>query len=410
MRSRLFLWISLSLNIFLIVVLLSGRQRLSRQSETTAPSIDRRPVVAPMTGAVEDPPPAPATLDAARVSSWKALKTDDLKVFVQRLRDAAFPEETVRDIVFGEVDRSYRLKTIESIVLPDLDWWESGVDERFQELVEAPALALRTERDELLTQLLGENWDRSGSSDFNIQPLYGPELSALEPRVAVAVREIERQFASRIGAYRRACQLGGEPIVDLEVGKMREARRTALAELLNERQVQAYLTRFSDRAREIRGELAHFNATSNEFLKIFQIRDRIEREIQLKHGAADTKSAARRRGLEAQGDAEIKAELGAVRYQAYQYNLDPLYRNALDFMETFGGNSAKALHLYELSHMSKAQRDQIEGDATKDELGRGKEMERTRTQVEGNLKQILGPEAYRKYRESGTDFLDSLPR
>lgn len=410
MRSRLTLWISISLNIFLVVLLMSGRQRQSRQSEPSAPSIDGQPVVAQSPPLSESPPAAAATADAANLSSWKELKTDDLEAFVQKLRDAEFPEATVRDIVFGEVDRSFKLKKLTSIVLPDLEWWESGADERYQESIEAPALALKKERDEALMQLLGENWDRGRPSDFDIQPLYGPELSALEPGVAMAAREIERQFSSRIAAHRRAREISGEPVAESELGKLREARRLALAELLNEKQLQAYLLRFSERAREIRRELARFNATSNEFLKIFQIRDRVEREIQLKHGGADSESAALRRGLEAQGNAEIKAELGAVRYQAYQYNLDPLYRNALAFVETYGGNPAKVLHLYELSHMSKAQRNQIERDATKNEPEREQEIGRARTQLEGNLKQILGPEAYRKYRESGADLLDSLPR
>ena len=409
MRARLFLWISLSLNIFLIVALVSDRQRQARQADSDGPPTSPPSAVAPEIPA-EPPARASAAVEGAEFSSWKALHSDDFKAFVEKLREAGFPEESVRDIVVGEVGRSHRLKKLGSIVVPDLEWWKPEADEEFENLIEAQTGALREEREELLAQLLGENWDRGRGSDADIKPLYGPELIGLSVSAARSVREIEAQFAERLRVYQQAREVNGEPVVEAELARMQEARRLALEELLDDAQMQAYLVRFSDRARRLRRELTHFNATSNEFVTIFQIRDPIEREIQLKHGGGDTESLQARKDLERKADAEIKAALGAERFQAYRYNLDPLYRNAMSFVETYGGAPNAALHLFEISHMGKAERERIENDLTKDEVARRAELERARSQLEENLKKVLGPEAYRKYRESGANFLDSLPR
>jgi hypothetical protein len=404
MRFRLFLWISLSLNIFLIVLLLAGRQRQSREGDLPDPSVSQTP--ADVSSTV--PSEAAKSVSDVKVSFWKSLGTADFKALVQRLRDAEFSEETVRDIASGEVTRSLKLKKLGSIALPDLAWWESGVDQEYRGLVEVQQVALRTERDQLLTQLLGGNWDRGRALDSDLQPVYGPELADVDAKAAKTAREIDLQFQARIRNYESAQELAGEPVTEAELGKIEEARRAALGQLMNEKQLRAYWLRFSDRARKLRRELSQFNATSNEFLTVFNIRDRIEREMRLKHGGADKASLGLRNGLKARGNAEIKAALGRARYQAYSFNLDPLYRNAAAFLATHGGVPDKALHLYELSQMSKLQWEAIQKDETKDEFERREELERTRRQLDENLKQVLGPDTYRRYRESGANFLESV--
>jgi hypothetical protein len=256
--------------------------------------------------------------------------------------------------------------------------------------------------------LLGGNWDRGRALDSDLQPVYGPELADVDAKAAKTAREIDLQFQARIRNYESAQELAGEPVTEAELGKIEEARRAALGQLMNEKQLRAYWLRFSDRARKLRRELSQFNATSNEFLTVFNIRDRIEREMRLKHGGADKASLGLRNGLKARGNAEIKAALGRARYQAYSFNLDPLYRNAAAFLATHGGVPDKALHLYELSQMSKLQWDTIQKDETKDEFERREELERTRRQLDENLKQVLGPDTYRRYRESGANFLESV--
>lgn len=406
MRSRLFLWISLSLNIFLIVLLLSGLQRESRRGDLPPPADGESRVAAPPKALTEDS----KSVSTAESLTWKSLETKDFKALVERLRTAGFPETIVQDIVFGEVDRSLKLKKLDSISLPDLEWWKADVDEEYRGLVDIQLAELRMERNETLTQLLGENWDRGRASELDIQPVYGSELGDVDAKTALSAREIDLQFAARVRDYERARELAAEPIVETERGKINETRRAALGELLNEKQLQAYLLRFSDLARKLRRELSHYNGTSNEFLTIFNIRDRVEREIQLKHGGADKDSLGLRNGLEARASAEIKAALGASRFQAYRYNLDPLYRHAAAFLATHGGAPDKTLHLYELSHMGKAQGEAIERDLTKNEVERRRELERTRRQLEENLNRVLSPVTYRRYRESGADFLESVMR
>ena len=404
------------MNLFLLVALLSGRQRADRESsrsrsQSLEATRDEEPGNTAVEGHVEVAQRSEGK-DAgeAGVISWKGLDSLGFPELVTRLREAGYPEETVRDIVIGRLDRYLERERMNSITVPDLEWWKPDADDRLRTIVKQESDILRREREKRLAGLLGEDWSSGRTSMDGFTPFYGKVLSAMPPGKAGIVRDIEKQFAEKIALVSRDDQAAGQSVVRVAIAQPREEKRKALEATLSGKEFQAYQLRFSDLARSMRRDLAKFNATSNEFVAIFDIREPVEREIELKHSGLDDGSARARKDLERRAADEIRRALGDARYQEYEFNRDPVYRSARDFVEKVGEAEDKAMSLYEIGGWARLERQRIEKDASLDDLSRRSALAETRRRLDQYLQQILSPDARRRSRELGVDFLDSLPR
>ncbi len=411
MRFRLLAAISLALNLFLIVVLFSGRQREDRLEQDALGAAPASPAAREAEPAVPgletDGGALVGALAMGDVASWEALHSDDFKVFVAKLRKAGFPGSVSADIVVGEVERSMRAKAALADA-PDMEWWKPGADEVLARRADAASDALKADRDALLTDLLGADWEAARSESGLVPRVTA--LPGLGPERARAVLAAEEEFETSLAKLRRESMAAGREADEAEVARLREAKRLALDRILNDRQLEGYQLRHSELAKSMRRELVDFNATSNEFLTIFRICEPVEREIALECSGGDEASAPKRKDLERKRDGELMQALGKDRFQEYRFNRDPLYRSARAFASKVGATGSAVLSLYEISGMGMAERNRIEQDEELDELARRAALMETRRKFDGYLQQILAGEAMKKYRASGLDFLDTLPR
>lgn len=409
MRFRLLVTGSLALNFFLLVVLLSGRQRVEREVNTNnSPVVEGVPAEPGSAegGAVSDAREAGET--AAKVIPWGGPGSLGFPELVARLREAGYPEETVRDIVAGRLDRYLSEERGDAVSGLDLEWWKPDADERLRDFMDREADALRRERAKRLAELLGAGREPGASTE--LVPFYGKVLDSMPAAKKRIIRDIERRYAEKIAAAVSATAGAGEAAGRLAAARLREEERAALQAALSAREFEAYRLRYSELSRAMRRDLAMFNASSNEFVDIFRIREPIEREIALKYPGVDAGSASARKDLERKAADEIRRTLGDARYREYEFNLDPVYRGARDFATKVGEEEGKAMSLYEIGGWARLERQRIEQDASLDELSRRAAMEKTRRRLDEFLQQILSPEARRRSRELKIDFLDSLPR
>src|SRR5262245_7724745 len=142
MRGRMWLWVSLGLNVALAAMLVA----LSRLYSP------KRPLL---------PPPEPLTLEAQKVFRtnvvvrrqnfvWNQIESDDYATYIANLRSIGCPEATIRDIIVADVNQYFARRRATEIVTAEQQWWRSEPDAEVTEAATAKLKALDGERRLLL--------------------------------------------------------------------------------------------------------------------------------------------------------------------------------------------------------------------------------------------------------------------
>jgi LysM repeat protein len=300
-----------------------------------------------------------------RAFTWQEIESADYAQYVQNLRDLRVPEKTIRDIIVADIDELFAQRRRAEAARQDFEWWRATPSADYQSNIVARAEAIETERNALLTKLLGQDWakDRPGEQ-APVIAFVGPVLGNLPESVRESVANIAANSRDRIAAYLAQKQAGGEPPNEAEMARIREEVRQQLASVLNPQQLEEFLVRYSENAARLRQELAGFDASPEEFRALFRVVDSIDRESQLRFGGDDPASQRARENLEAQRLAAIRNALGPERFQAYQTARDPAYREALAAAQQAGGNENTALALYEIQRATAEELSRITSDPT----------------------------------------------
>src|SRR6266487_4022782 len=268
--------------------------------------------------------------------SWQEIETADYPTYIANLRDIACPEPTIRDIIIADINALYAKKHATEIVTPEQQWWRAEPDTNVLQVASAKGRELEQERRELLTRLLGTNWE---SGDLVSLPrpshpgilLDGPVLGTLPVQVKESLQEIAARAEDRVQAYTEARGKEGKPVDPAELARLRQQTRLELAQVLPPPQLEEYLLRYSPHASALRtnlGQLKYFNATPDEFRDVFRATDNLDQQLDQLAGANDAGSAAQRAALQAQREDALKLALGPARYAQYRLLQDPSYQNA----------------------------------------------------------------------------------
>jgi hypothetical protein len=297
---------------------------------------------------------------------WSEIESDDYTTFVANLRRIGCPELTVRDIIIADVNQMFAQRRAQEIVTPESQWWKSEGDMDVTESAVAKIVALEKERTDLLTKLLGPNWNVNFTavSERGSVALNGPVLGSLNPEVKLKVQELSVAAGRRQLQYIEAQRAAGKAIDPVELARVRMEHRAELAKLLPPDALEEYLLRNSANAEALRNQLRGFEATADEFRAIFRARDGIDNEIQLKHSGTDAAAVAARAQLEQQRDAVVKQALGPERAALYQATADPLFREAQFLAQQSGATPEKVLPLYAVQTEGARERARINADAT----------------------------------------------
>jgi LysM repeat protein len=268
--------------------------------------------------------------------SWREVESSDYPTYIANLREIGCPEQTVRDIIIADVNTLYARKRSSEILTPEQQWWRTEPDSNIVRFALVKIRELDSERRELLTRLLGPNWE-SGDQISLPRPsrpglqLDGPVLGVLPNDVKQLVQEINRRSQDRIQAYTEAQRDAGKPLIPAELARMREQTRVELSGVLSPQQLEEYLLRYSQSAGDLRshlGQLKFFNATPEEFRTLFRATDPFDIQIQTLSGATDDYSLAQLKSVEDQRENAIRIALGPQRYEQYRRFHDPDYRDA----------------------------------------------------------------------------------
>jgi LysM repeat protein len=322
MRWRLLFFISIGVNVALAATWFVASRKIAADKATLAPS----PAMTVKTNVVV----------RRQFFSWGEIESADYPTFIANLRSIDCPEQTIRDIIIADVNTLYAKRLATELVTPQQQWWRSEPDSNIVRVATEKSRAIDNERRNLLTRLLGTNWE---TGDLVNLPrpsrpgvvLDGPVLGVLPMETKQAVEDISVRSQERLQTYLSTLGQRDKATEAAELARLRQQTRDDLARVLTPPQLEEYLLRYSQNASNLRtemGSLKYFNATPDEFRSIFRATDNFDQRIQQLAGSIDPNSILQRNALEQQRDDAIKLALGADRYDNYLALHDPLYRDA----------------------------------------------------------------------------------
>ncbi|MBP9903871.1 MAG: LysM peptidoglycan-binding domain-containing protein [Verrucomicrobiota bacterium] len=289
--------------------------------------------------------------------SWQEVESDAYPTYIKNLREIGCPEQTIRDIIIADVNALFARRRAVEIFTPDQQWWRTEPDPVVVQAATAKDRELETERRDLLSTLLGPNWE--GGDLVSLPrpsrppiPLDGPILGPLPTEVKQSVEQISMRAADRLEAYLAAQRQAGNSPDPAELSRFRQQTRKELAAVLTPVQLEEYLLRYSDNARALRTDFAQlkfFNATPDEFRSVFRTLDSLNDQL-AQLDDSTPQGALQRDALVAQGETALKLALGEQRYAEYRRLHDDRYREAYAEAQKAGApETASALYEIKLA-------------------------------------------------------------
>ena len=393
MRQRLLFGLSVGLNVALGVVWFRAYRNPETQPSDPAQQNPSTNAIAPVVKT--------NVVVRRQFFNWQEIESPDYRTYIANLRAIGCPESTIRDIIVAEVNILYDRKRATDIVLPEQHWWRTEPNPESTRAAQVQFEALENERRALLTELLGSNWEEVNNAElaaFNLR-LDGPVLGTMPIRVKQALFDVETRSTARRQAYLDAQQQAGKPADPAEIARLAQTNRQELAQVLNPRQLEEYLLRYSGTAQSLRSELLGFEINPDEFRKIFRAREALDQQILVASTGNDPVSVKRREELEKQREQAVKETLGAERYQMLRYTQDPIFRQAKIAAEQIGAPPESVLPLYQINQAVELERLRIRNDTNLTLEQRATALANMLTQQQESLRRVLGSKGYELYLE-----------
>jgi hypothetical protein len=396
MRDKNLLHLLLVLNgalaaCFLVYLLLasSSQPKFTTASFATLPTVTNRlptkaaPTesstnVAAALKATNEPAAPPPTLTITNESvpqpvftqkkfGWQQVESEEYESYLDSLRSVGCPEEKVRYIIMADINELAAHKRLKEAVDHDLQWWRAEPELTIANVLQEKGRKLEAERRALIEKLLGKEaleLDKSEMVFWSNVQLTGPVLGSLPTEVHQTVQDICGRSIERTQNAFWARVNDGQSINQVEQAKLREQTRADLRKVLDAAALEEFLLRYSHNAHELRAQLRGFEATPDEFRKIFRAIDPIQHQLQLEYGGLEALSPQQRERYERQRDAAIKEALGPRRYDEYLVTKDPLYRQAQMTAMQYGAPAKAIMPIYEMTKLSEQKRQKILSDGS----------------------------------------------
>jgi hypothetical protein len=403
MRGRVWFSLSVALNLLLAVLLwrqLSPEPDLAGLDSARADTPDIQTIV------------RTNTLVRQQNFVWSDIESDDYAVFIRNLRWIGCPESTIRDIIVADVNQLFLRRHAAEIVTPQQQWWRTEADPEVAQAAATDALALARERRELLTELLGPNWESAEypfPAAYALSSLDGPILGQLAPETKAAVHQIERSVQERLRSYLEKVEPAGQPPDPAVLARLREESRSALSEILAPEALEEYLLRNSLLASELRDSLRGVEVTPEEFRTLFRALDPLRHDHQLASDPANAAPATSEQTAQLETLQNTLLEvLGEQRYEDLQLSRDSLYQEARQIVTQAGVPEAQLVPVAAIVRLTQEELARIHSDPLLSNEARLEQLQATREAQRASLRTLLGEEAYQRYLENHPQLWDTI--
>jgi hypothetical protein len=340
----------------------------------------------------------PVTEIVVKPIDWRSVESDDYRSYVGNLRSIGCPEETIRDIIVADVNKLYEAKKQElNIGAPKFKYWKAG--NPFQEMLNPDRLekiqALAREKRALLKVLLGAAPEEkpdlfAGSNPFEAM------LDFLPPAKQTQVMDLLVKLQARTGKILRN---GSPDAGDLkEVQRLKKEADAELAQVLTPEEKQQYDLRMSDTAMAMRMQLGAFDATEQEFLKVFQLRKAYDDQFGAYGSTGLGRDDASRDAAQRQLNDQLKQALGDERYADYVRSQDYTYQGLAKLVEREGLPADTASKVYDVKQIAEDKTRQVKQDNSLSPEQQQAALQAIRAETESTVRATLGDQAFQSYQ------------
>jgi hypothetical protein len=366
--------LSLAGNLLLIGLLFAGRN--------SAPDPAAVAPVSPITGTAIKPANEPG--------AWSALSTDDLPAMVAHLRNQGFPPHIIRGIAAARVQELFaaRLKALRPNITSQTFWKTATVDSR----IRAEEFKLYREQRKMLRELLGSDAEGPEMSIYQQQRFETVPAAKLD-----AVKDALRQFEeSRQEIYSSGIGLS-TPEQQRKLQALEKEHRATLASILNPAELEEFNLRNSDVARNLRFELAAFNATEEEFRAIYKLQSQLESYApNLSQEEMQRRAEAHRQTREL-----IKSTLGPVRAAEYERATDFSYRQTSQLVSRLELPPETTTKVWEVKEDIEKRANELRRDSAVPASERAKKLAALAEEGATRVSALVGPRGIDAYKQQG---------
>lgn len=281
-------------------------------------------------GAVNRPAPIPAPAStsapaavrpaATAAELWAEIHSGDLRTQIEKLQADGFPPSMIRAIVAAQVRKQFaeRRKALET-AQGELPFWKSATPDPS---AQAALRDLWRDEQKAVKELLGDDPENSAVARLRRQfPNFSPE--SVEQLSAIR----ERYDEKRMELYTNLRGIGGMlPDEQAKIDALDKAMHAEIASVLTPPELEEYDLRTSNTANQLRHNLVAFDATEQEFRTLYKLQSAFDEQHRLMRGLVSDEQMRARSEAQRQLNDQIKAALGAERYEQYQRATDYNYR------------------------------------------------------------------------------------
>lgn len=398
-------------------VLLAGL--LLRQSRAQlSPQAISAPQASPATGLPDRSThrPAGASTDRSvrrapgptQAWNWQALDSPDLPQLIANLRAVGCPEQTVRDIVLGRINRQFAAREAQLQLRPEhVNPWEAArwtASERRAKQRQLRELERHKRR--LLKELLGidqppDLTERYSSGDLpRVQAAY----AALPDTKRELVFQIQEQFWDQLEELEERTRGYWEPEDLAEYRRLRAQYNQALAEVLTGTELEDFLIATSPLGRQLRTELAAFAPSDQELRLILRLRQQFPDLFDPPpdyEPSSDPQAAAQLAQAQHHYEQQLKAALGETRYADYQRAQDPQYKILARLVQEAGLSPEVTRQAYEVQQAALAHAQRLRTDPSLDPEQRRQALRTAQAELNKTLLQLLGDRGFQAWQRAG---------
>jgi len=409
MRISLIILLSLATDVVLALVWFRVDYAASPASDASA----KTTITAP--GAGQSAPPADGTAGLATQNSWSDLQTDDLKEFVRRLRAAGCPEETIKDLVLAQLNRSYSVKqrAIWQNNFNPNDYWKpykqhfDPAESKKNRERSHQMRDLQKSKTALIVELFGVDVEKQRLKEEGIDYENGwnfdGNLTFLPESKRDAVQKYLDGFQDKEQEFYASVQGSWDADARARQKQLEQEKMAGLAQILTPDEVREYALRNSQMASQVQSEIRGVDLTLDQYKKLFDIRSKYGDSI-YNYGDAGNDADAIKQIDQNKKDlqSDIAAALGAGKAQELERAQDYNYQQVNSLANHYDLPADTATKVYDFkSAAEKAVQDlSANTDLTPDQQQAARAQ--IKTETEQAVKTALGSDKiYKHYMNNG---------
>ena len=277
---------------------------------------------------------------------WDNLASLDFRTLRSRLLETGCPEHTVRAILEVAIDRKYRPGLADLFRRTQTHFWEQQVVVKTgrsvprtpeQTKAEQAFSLLQQERDRVMKELVGPDWDRQGSPRLQDREQTDPRLSFLSEEQRQRIEEQQKA----VSELRQSLSLQGIPEADvnMQMKSLQAEHELEWSQFLSPEEAEEYRLRRSP-FNHVAQNLYSFEPSSHERQAIIHL-----------HEAYDGKVP----------DAELEKALGSERFVQYQRARDRSYESIYKVGSYLKLPEEQMIRTYELKQAAEERAKAIRG-------------------------------------------------